>query len=169
LTLDEVVALSGGRIPVGLSPSRNPGPFSADWAVHRSTDVWTAEGLLLDAAERDATVVTLSGGGLQTPRTLTVRNGASIAATSGWQVSGDYRDAALKELRTVALARTERAFWAVQLPILLALIALLLATSAGRASMRQRSASKVSTAASRSTAGRRADDSIAKGVTNAVH
>src|SRR5262249_13881326 len=33
LTLDQLVALSGGRIPVGPNPSRNPGPFSASWST----------------------------------------------------------------------------------------------------------------------------------------
>jgi high-affinity iron transporter len=95
LTLDDVVALAGGRIPVGFSPARNPGPFSAEWSVHRSTDVWVANGLLLDAAERGAVVVTLSDGGLLTARTLTVRDGGRAGAASGWQVAADSRVAAV--------------------------------------------------------------------------
>jgi len=168
LTLDDVVALSGGRIPVGLSPSRNPGPFSADWTVHRTTEIWAAHGLLLDATERDATVVTLSGGGLQTPRTLTVRDGGN-GAGPGWQVSADYRDAAVKALNGVAMARTERQLWAVQLPVVLAIIALLLAASAGRMLMRQRRAPGTAETTSISKTGRRADSPIVKGVTNAAH
>jgi high-affinity iron transporter len=168
LTLDDVVALSGGRVPVGLSPSRNPGPFSAEWTIHRSTDIWATDGLLLDATERRSTLVTLSGGGLQTPRTLTVRDDGSGAA-SGWQVSADYRDAAAKALNGIAMARIEREFWAVQLPVALAIMALLLAAFAGRTLMRQRRAPGAAATASISKTGRHAEHPIAKGVTNAAH
>jgi high-affinity iron transporter len=166
LTLDDVVALAGGRVPVGFSPSRNPGPFKAEWSVHRATDVWAAGGALLDASGQGRTLVTLSGGGLQTPRTLTVREGAGAA---GWQVSAAYRDAAVTELNAVARARTERHFWAVQLPFILAVIALLLAASAGRALMRERRRPRTSVTASVSKSGRRAENSMTKGVTHAVH
>jgi high-affinity iron transporter len=166
LTLDDVVALAGGRIPVGLSPSRNPGPFAAEWSVRRSTEVWAADGVLLDASNEETTVVTLSDGGLQTPRTLTVGRGSD---SGDWQVSAAYRDTAVKELNAVAMARTERHFWAVQLPFILAIIALLLAASAGRSLMQERRRSGASATASVSKPGRRAENSMTKGVTHAAH
>jgi high-affinity iron transporter len=166
LTLDEVVALAGGRIPVGFNPSRNPGPFTAEWSGRRSTDVWAADGMLVDASEQDTTLVTLSDGGLQTPRTLTVRRDAGAA---GWRVSAAYRDAAVATLNAVARARTERHFWAVQLPFLLGVIALLLAASAGRTLRQGRRQSGTSAAASVPKPGRRAENSMTKGVTHAAH
>jgi high-affinity iron transporter len=167
LTLDEVVALSGGRIPVGLSPSRNPGPFSAKWSGNSTTSVWVSHGVLLDAERRRTTVVTLSGGGLLGPRTLTARDAGADAADIGWQVAADYRERAQTELHSLVSARTERALWAIQLPLALALIALLLAASGGRALMRGRPA--VGTApVSGPKDGRRADDPITKGVTHAA-
>jgi high-affinity iron transporter len=166
LTLDEVVALGGGRIPVGFNPSRNPGPFKAEWSGRRSTEVWAAGGLLIDASEDGTTVVTLSDGGLQTPRTLTVRKDA---ATEGWQVSAAYRDAAAATLNAAARARTERHFWAAQLPLILIVIALLLAASAGRVLMQERRRSGISATASVSKSGRRAENSMTKGVTHAAH
>jgi high-affinity iron transporter len=131
LTLDEVVALSGGRMPVGLNPRRHPGPFAADWSTHRSTSIWTADGVLLDAAERSATILTISGSGLQTPRTLTV-DADDDALGSGWRVSPAYLRQAVAELNAVAAARTERQFWAVQLPVVLAIVGLILAGLASR-------------------------------------
>jgi high-affinity iron transporter len=166
LTLDEVVALAGGRIPVGFSPSRNPGPFTAEWSVRRSTEIWVAGGALLDASEEDTALVALSGGGLQTARTLTLRAGADA---SGWQVSAAYRDAAVKELNAAAMARTERHFWAVQLPFVLALIALVLAALTAATLMRERRRTATSTAVSVSKPGRRAKNSMTKGVTHAAH
>ncbi|MGN6768318.1 MAG: iron uptake transporter permease EfeU [Rhizobiaceae bacterium] len=165
LTLDEVVALAGGRIPVGFSPSRNPGPFTAEWSARRSTEVWAVGGTLLDASDEETTVVTLSDGGLRTPRTLTVRNDAA----GGWQVSATYRDAVVAKLNAVARARTERHFWAVQLPFILAIIALLLAASAGRTLMQEHRRAGASANASISKPGRRAENSMTKGVTHAAH
>ena len=133
LTLDQIIALSGGRIPVGFSPARSPGPFTAVWSATHFTDVWTAKGLLLDAVERSATVVALSGGGLQTPRTLTV---AGRPGAGDWRVSAAYRHQIIAALNAAAAARSERQFWAVQLPIALVIIALFLAALAGRALIR---------------------------------
>jgi high-affinity iron transporter len=140
LTLDQVVALAGGRIPVGLSPARHPGPFTADWSTTRSTHVWAADGALLDAAERSTTVVALSGGGLRTPRTLTIGEADAHAPTGDWRVSAAYRDRAVAALNAFAAARTEHRFWAVGLPLALAIVAFFLTAFAGRTLIRLRRA-----------------------------
>lgn len=138
LALDQVAALAGGRLPVGLSASRHPGPFDASWSVHRTTDVWISEGVLLDASARTTTVVALSGGGLQTPRTLTA-DGAGDAAPGGWRVPAAYREQVAAALDAAA-AGAERFFWAVQLPVALGLAAFLLAAFAVRDLVRLRRA-----------------------------
>ena len=162
LTLDQVVALSGGRVPIGLNPNQHPGPFDARWSVNRTIDVWTAEGALLDAAQRSVAVVVLSGSGLQTPRTLTVTNIPGDVAADGWQVSDAYRDQVAAQLSAVSAALPERAFWAVQLPIALAVAALLLAASARILAMRARRDPRAG-ANSLSKTGRQVGDSNAKG------
>jgi hypothetical protein len=68
-------------------------------------------------------------------------------------------------MKAIAAARTERRFWAVQLPTALVLIALLAAASAARSLMRPRPTA----ASTGSKAGPRADISNAKGVTHAAH
>jgi high-affinity iron transporter len=135
LTLDQVIALSGGRVPVGLNPQRHPGPFAADWSTHATTEVWTADGVLLDATAHATTIVSLSGSGLLAPRTLT----AASALPGDWQLSNDYLDQAAAALNAVALARTERLLWAVQLPLVLGFAALLLSAIAcqGRGRLRR--------------------------------
>jgi flagellar biosynthesis/type III secretory pathway M-ring protein FliF/YscJ len=75
----------------------------------------------------------------------------------------------VKELNAAAMARTERHFWAVQLPFVLALIALVLAALAAATLMRERRRTATSTAASVSKPGRRAENSMTKGVTHAAH
>ncbi|HEY0185067.1 MAG TPA: iron uptake transporter permease EfeU [Rhodopila sp.] len=131
LTLDQIVALSGGRIPVGLNPAQHPGPFTADWSMRRAVHVWAADGMLLDATARDTTIVTLSGSGLQTPRTLLVRADDSAPARN-WQVAASYRDQVAASLTAAAAAREEWRFWAIQLPILLCIAAGLIVLAAGR-------------------------------------
>jgi len=131
LTLDQVQTLNGGRLPIGFNPARNPGPFTATWSVTQSTQVWTANGLLLDAATNSTALVTLSGGGLQTPRTLTIEN-PSVIPAQVWHVLPAYRDKAVAALNTLAAARTERQFWAAQLPVVLLISAILLAALGGR-------------------------------------
>ena len=140
LTLDQVVTLAGGRVPMGLNPQQHPGPFTADWSVHRSTGVWTADGVLLDATEDATTLVAISGSGLETPRTLTATVGIGPSLPGSWQLSGSYVDQAVAALNRVEAARTERLLWAVQLPIALAIGALLLSVAAYRRLMRLRRA-----------------------------
>ncbi len=137
LTLDQVIALAGGRVPIGLNPQQNPGPYDTAWDVRGLTTVWTAEGVLVDAAEQNATVVTLSGGGLNRPRVMSV-SGNVAAPSDGWRVAPAYREQAAAALDSVAAARVERRFWAVQLPILLAVAAFIMAALALRGCSRMR-------------------------------
>jgi high-affinity iron transporter len=167
LTLDQIVDLSGGRIPVGLNPAEHPGPFAADWSVEQSTDVWIADGILVDAAERSTTTVTFSGSGLQTPRTLRVNDKA--AAASGWQVSAAYRGQAIAALNSVVAARTERTFWAMQLPVILAIAAFLLAVAGVRSINREHRGPNGEAATSIAERDRRAKGATAKGATYAAH
>lgn len=167
LTLQDVVDLAGGRIPVGIDRQRNPGPFNADWSTRREISAWTADDVLLDASQATTAVVTLSGGGLGSPRTLTVRDEAGGAA--GWAVTDAYREQATDALHRLSGARAERQLWAVQLPIVLGVIALLLVLSAARDLMRLRRTADTTTTTTTSGAGQPADDSIQEGAPNAAH
>ena len=153
LTMDDVVALAGGRVPVGLNPQRNPGPFSASWSAG-TLKVWAVNGILLDAAETPASVVTLTGGGLQSPRTIT-----ASAAQGGWQIDPAYRDQAAKVLGGLGAARAERQFWAFGLPLALGLAAVFLAFSATRIMRRTAAATTPDTA----------PGATLKGTTHAAH
>ncbi|MCB8881557.1 FTR1 family protein [Acidisoma cellulosilytica] len=127
LTIDQVFDLNGGRAPIGLNFRIHPGPYDAQWTNTRTTDVWTtAGGMLLDAAQSDTTVVQLSGSGLSDPRTLTVADNAN----GNWQITGDYAADVSVTLGRLEAAQRERAFWALVLPALLALVALFLALAA---------------------------------------
>src|SRR5581483_5418758 len=135
LTLDQVVDLAG-RIPVGLNPAQHPGPFAAAWSIHHAITVWMVDGRLLDATGHNAATVTLSGSGLQTPRTIAVKH----ADAANWQVDPAYRDRVAAGLRDAASAHANALFWAIQLPIVLAIAALIFAAFGCRRLIRLRRA-----------------------------
>jgi high-affinity iron transporter len=138
LTLEQVVALAGGRVPVGLNPRQHPGPFTSSWARDQSVKVWTADDILLDAAGDNRLTVTLSGGGLQAPRTISVHSSELGIATTGWRVAKRYQDNAIAVLTSVTQGRQARLFWATQLPTALLIIAGVLSLFAARALHRLR-------------------------------
>ncbi|RKR73338.1 iron uptake transporter permease EfeU [Frondihabitans australicus] len=113
LTVDDLVSRFG-RVPVGISPTQEPGPFTAAWSVTTARTVWTVGGGLLDASRSDRVVVTLSGGGLTSSRTY------SLPGTS-WSATGvDHRAAAALSADS---ARSELALWRVWLPLALGIAA----------------------------------------------
>lgn len=122
ISLGDLVTLAGGRLPTGISPERNPGPFTADWSLRRTLRIWTVDGLLFDAAGRDATLLTLSGGGLRTPRSLTVRD---TAGNGTFTVDPAYRDALKSALLRFHAQQRERHFWSILVPALLLAVAIL--------------------------------------------
>ena len=125
VTLDQLVELGGGRLPVGVNPTQNPGPFDVKWAVGGSLEVWTAHGILIDAQQTARTVATLTGGGLSTPRTVSLDQ-IDFAAPS-WAATDAAVAAAADAVAAASAAQTERELWAVQLPAALGFAALVLA------------------------------------------
>jgi high-affinity iron transporter len=129
LTFAELVAQNGGRAPIGVDASRAPGPYQATWSASTTRSVSAADGVLLEAAQQQARVVTLSGGGLGSPRTLSVAGGVS------WSVD----PAAAAAARTArAAAVQEQRLWGAQVPAALAIAALVLAALGLRTRMRIR-------------------------------
>jgi high-affinity iron transporter len=138
LTLDEVVALAGGRVPMGLNAAQHPGPYQARWTLQTSTHVWVAAGWLQDARQSGTTIVALSGSGLASPRILSLRQGPYSGLIS-WTVSPAYAAQAAVALGNLPSAQRERHFWAMILPLLLGLAGLLLiVVTAAKARRRRR-------------------------------
>ena len=139
VSLAELVDLSGGRLPVGLNPQQHPGPFAATWSTTGTTTVWVAEGALLDAQRQTAAVVTVSGSGLQSPRTLTVTSPAA------WQVAPGHVTDTAAALTHYTAARAEHTLWAVVVPLAL-VVAALVVTALAVAAAARRGARSVSPA-----------------------
>ncbi|AYG02552.1 iron uptake transporter permease EfeU [Gryllotalpicola protaetiae] len=125
VTLAQLIELNGGRLPVGVNAQTDPGPFDAGWSTGGTLEVFSAEGALLDATQTARTVVTISGGGLSTPRTISVDD--SRYAAPSWAVTSASSTKAQAAVNDALASQTERAFWAVQLPIALGLAALITA------------------------------------------
>jgi high-affinity iron transporter len=146
LTLDKLMGLSGGRVPVGLDAQQDPGPFHAVWTFQRTTSVQAVNGVLLSAAQQTSAVVTVSGGGLQTSRTLSVAAPAAVGLSADWQVSAAYQQQAAAAVSRAAAGRTERSLWAVDIPIAAAIAALLTGLAIARNVSRLRRAPEPSPA-----------------------
>lgn len=86
--------------------------------------------ILLDADGRDSAVVVLSGGGLTTPRAVTINSANALVPITNWRISPVYVARVFADLRKVVSQRAERRFWAEQLPALLIVVAFVLAASA---------------------------------------
>ena len=139
ITLDELVALAGGRVPVGVDVQRNPGPYTASWTGTSQLEAWTADGVLLDARSHGTLVLTLSGGGLSTARTLSISAGATLpggagTATTGWTVQPTYVDQVGQAVRAHDAAQIEVRFWGRIVPVVLLLAAAILLVIAHRRS-----------------------------------
>ncbi|HWK79405.1 MAG TPA: iron uptake transporter permease EfeU, partial [Thermomicrobiales bacterium] len=136
ITLDQLVTLAGGKIPIGINPQEQPGPFTLKRTTVATVTVWASRGVLLDASETAKTIATISDGGLTTPRTITLPGTAS----SNWTVSPDDASQIAAELSDIRSQETERELWGVAIPLVLGLAALVTAVAGVRTSLRLRRA-----------------------------
>ena len=126
LSVDALTELNGGRMPVGISSSSNPGPFTAAWTHKGKISVWLVNDAIIDAANTQSATLTLSGGGLNTPRTI------AMSGQDGWLVPEEDVTAAVTELNSFETASTENVLWSGYLPGVFIIAALALLFSARR-------------------------------------
>jgi high-affinity iron transporter len=136
LSLQQLVDMSGGRIPVGFVAGQTDGPFKADWTRSGSRQLWLVDGQVLDYRQTDATAVTLTGGGLASSRTLAVTG----TAPGDVEVGGGALSAASTSVQTAETAagaqsvtQIDRHFWGRTFPIVLVVLVLVLIAWTARA------------------------------------
>jgi high-affinity iron transporter len=122
LTLERLIALNGGRIPIGVNTSQNPGPFDAAWITKSTTSIWVARGGILDAQRSATTIVTLTGGGLAAARTIS----PDSAQSGSWHLPTATRAAIVARLATTDASESELLLWKLWIPIVLVLASLVL-------------------------------------------
>ena len=122
LDLDTLLTYTGNRIPVGIDINRAPGPYDASWDQRVTGTALTREGGLVDARGQAKLVLTLSGGGLSSPRVFSVDSGSAEFAVTRAHVT---------QVATAVLAgdrtRGDRELWKYWFPGLLLVTAAALA------------------------------------------
>lgn len=129
LTLTQLAELNGGRLPVGIVAERNPGPFTVTEIRQGGVRAFAASGHLLDATDDHRTIATVSGGGLSSPRTITVPG-------STWSVDAAYVERTASALTAHQSDLAENRFWRWVIPgvLLVGAAALVLAARRTRTS-----------------------------------
>jgi high-affinity iron transporter len=139
LTIADLAALSGGRLPVGISPQTAPGPYQASWSRSGDAQLWLAGDQVLDYTSTERTTLTLSGGGLGAPRTLTVSgtllDGTAVVSSSTRVDPAHTLDVA-DAAASMRAEQLERQFWGRTIPALLGMAALIVLALAWRAHRR---------------------------------
>lgn len=126
LSVDALTELNGGRMPVGISSSSNPGPFTTAWTHKGKISVWLVNDAIIDAVNTQSATLTLSGGGLNTPRTI------AMNGQDGWLVPEEHVTAAVTELNSFESASIENVLWSGYLPAVFIIAAVVLLVSARR-------------------------------------
>lgn len=150
VTIDDLVGLFG-RVPVGVSPSTNPGPFTARWAVRDTVTLWTVRGGVLDARRTERTVLTLRDGGLPSARTTTLER--TVWAVPDARVQRSAATVTAADTRTAELL-----LWKAWLPIALGVAAVAQALLALRDRRRRRTVPLTTTPETDPSRGPPADD-----------
>ncbi|ORX02687.1 high-affinity Fe2+/Pb2+ permease [Mycobacterium szulgai] len=127
VTLTELVNLTGGRLPVGVSAARTPGPFQAQWATSTVYTVRAQGNSLLSAQAVSNRTAVLSGGGLTAPKTVSVGG-----LPSDWTTAGVDDQSTAAQITADAQQRAERRLWKLWLPLVLSAFALTCVVVAGR-------------------------------------
>jgi high-affinity iron transporter len=122
LTLEQLVSLNGGRLPIGINASQNPGPFDAVWLTKSTTSIWVYRGGILDAQRTATTIVTLTGGGLVAARTIS----PDSAQTQSWRMPASTRSAIADRVAATGRSAAELLLWKLWIPIVMLLTALVL-------------------------------------------
>ncbi|NNC11209.1 ferrous iron transporter [Planctomonas sp. JC2975] len=124
VSLDDLVDLSGGRIPVGVNQATAPGPYDAQWTTTASVTAYTVGDGLVDAANTSRTVLTISGGGLSAPRSFAVPDG-----NASWSVKAGHVTAATASIDAARASAREAVLWKLWLPLVLLIAAVWLAVA----------------------------------------
>jgi high-affinity iron transporter len=127
ISLGELANLTGGRLPVGLGSARTPGPFDAAWSASTVYTVRVHGDDLVAAEGASTRVATLSGGGLATPKVVSLGG-----LDTDWATATSDDEAAAAQIAQADDDRRERTLWTVWLPTALAAAAVAAACVAAR-------------------------------------
>jgi high-affinity iron transporter len=119
VTLEQLLAMTGGRLPVGLSVARTPGPFQARWTTTTVYTVLAQGDLVMNAQAASNRTAVLTGGGLTAAKTVSVGG-----LPTDWSTASAEDRAAAAQIAASDRNRAEGQLWKVWLPLVLAGFAL---------------------------------------------
>jgi high-affinity iron transporter len=125
VTLQELSSLTGGRLPVGVTLARTPGPFQAQWAATTVYTVLAQGDSVISAQATSNRTAVLSGGGLSGPKTVSVG-----ALPTDWSTASVEDQATAAHISANVRERDERQLWKVWLPLVLGAFAMACALGA---------------------------------------
>ena len=116
VTLNELLQLIGGRLPVGLGATRTPGPFDVQWSASTAYNVLSHGDTLVHADAATSRVATLRGGGLTSAKTVSVGG-----LGHDWTTSSGDDQAATAQIATASQSRADQMLWKAWVPAALAI------------------------------------------------
>jgi high-affinity iron transporter len=119
VTLEQLSSLTGGRLPVGVTVARTPGPFHAQWAASTVYTVLTQGDSVVSAQATSNRTAVLTGGGLTGPKTVSVGG-----LPTDWSTASVEDQSTAAQISANARERDERQLWKVWLPLVLGAFAL---------------------------------------------
>jgi high-affinity iron transporter len=131
IKLGELARLTGGRLPVGLGSARTPGPFDATWSASTVYTVCVHGDDVVAAEGASTRVATLSGGGLVTPKVVSLGG-----LDTDWATATSDDEAAAAQITQADNDGRERTLWTVWLPIVLGTAAVAVSCVAVRSGLK---------------------------------
>ncbi|MGA7052200.1 MAG: iron uptake transporter permease EfeU [Mycobacterium sp.] len=115
VTLEELLSLTGSRLPMGLTATRTPGPFQAQWGVDTVYTVRAHGDSVVSAEAISNRTAVLSGGGLTAPKTVSIGG-----LPTDWSTASAEDQSTAAQITANDRDRAERQLWKIWLPLVLA-------------------------------------------------
>jgi high-affinity iron transporter len=125
VTLDQLLSMTGGRLPVGLAVGRTPGPFLGQWSTTTAYTVLAHGDFVVSAQATSNRTAILTGGGLTGAKTVSLGG-----LPTDWSTSGAEDRSVAAQIVAIDRKRAERQLWRVWLPLSIGSLALACALSA---------------------------------------
>ena len=135
VTLEQLSGLTGGRLPVGVSVARTPGPFQAQWTATTVYTVMAQGNSLVSAQAITNRTAVLTGGALVAPKTVSVGG-----LPTDWSTANTEDQATAAQITARDRERAERRLWRVWVPLALAGFALVCALGCRTGAEQERTA-----------------------------
>jgi high-affinity iron transporter len=120
VTLDQLLGMTGGRLPVGLAIGRTPGPFLGQWTTTTAYTVFAQGDSVVTAQAVSSRTAILTGGGLTGTKTVSLGG-----LPTDWSTDSVEDQQAAARIAASYRNHAEVQLWKVWLPLVLGGFALL--------------------------------------------